>query len=285
VVVTVGVLTQRGEMPTLYSVNTSNSETGRLSEVRPRIGITCGTAEVPVAEGALPSHYVGLGYARSVAEAGGIPVLLPAVAGYEGQLAVEYLSQIDGLLLAGGTDIHPDVYGQPLDPRHTHAPDQHRDRFELALVRHARAQDLPILGVCRGFQLLNVACGGTLDQHRPHEHHALAPVPGLRVQVTPVAVESGTTLAQVLGVDQLDVYCLHHQAIGRLAAGLRVAAYAGDGLIEAIEDPQARFTLGVLWHPEQMAEAGALLPYTALVEESRRQVPAKDEERAREGLC
>jgi gamma-glutamyl-gamma-aminobutyrate hydrolase PuuD len=228
---------------------------------------------MPVAEGVLPSHYVGLGYAQSVAEAGGIPVLLPAVADYEERFAVEYLKQVDGLLLAGGTDIHPEAYGKTHDPQHTHAPDRHRDRFELALVRRARTRDLPILGICRGFQLLNVAYGGTLDQHRPHEHLALAPVPGLRVQVTPVVVEAGTTLAQVLRVAELNVYCLHHQAIQQLGAGLQVTARARDGLIEAVEDPRARFTLGVLWHPEQMGDAaGALLPYIALIEAARYQV-------------
>ena len=234
--------------------------------MRARIGVTCGTGGMPVAEGTLPSYYVGLGYPRSVAEAGGTPVLLPAVDGFEEQAAAEYATSIDGLLLAGGTDIHPAAYGGSFDPGVTHDPAPARDRLELALVREARRRDLPILGICRGFQILNIAYGGTLDQHRPHRDLPAAPVPGLRVQVTPVTVTDGSTLAQVLGCRQLDVYCLHHQAVQRLGDGLRVAATAGDGTVEALEDPAASFTVGVLWHPEQMTDtASALLPYQALV--------------------
>lgn len=221
---------------------------------------------MPVAEGILPSHYVGLGYPRSAAEAGGIPVLLPAVDGFEERSAADYAAGIDGLLLAGGTDIHPGAYGGSYRAELTHDPDPARDRLELALVREARRRDLPVLGICRGFQVLNVAYGGTLDQHRPHRDLPAAPVQGLRVQVTPVTVAEGSNLARVLGYRQLDVYCLHHQAVDRVGDGLQVAARASDGMVEALEDPSASFTVGLLWHPEQMADsAGALRPYRALV--------------------
>ena len=139
------------------------------SQRRPRIAISSGRAGVAVDAGLLPSYYLGEGYPRAVAAAGGIPLILPCVPGQEDELAAASLDGLDGLLLAGGTDIHPESYGQPYEPALTHDPDQVRDRFELALVRTARQRSLPVLGVCRGFQILNVAYGGSLSQHKPHE--------------------------------------------------------------------------------------------------------------------
>jgi len=234
---------------------------------RPVIGVTSGAAGVPVAAGSLPAHYVGLGYTRSVAQAGGLPLVLPAVEGHEEELAGEVIGLLDGLVLAGGTDIHPETYGDVYDPGRTEKPDRARDRFELALVGHARERDLPVLGICRGFQILNVAYGGNLDQHRPHTDAARADVPGLEVDVTPVSVEARSRTRGVLGVDSLDVYCIHHQAVDRIGDGLVVSARARDGIVEALEDPSAGFMLGVLWHPEQMASGPASQAvYEALVQ-------------------
>jgi len=208
---------------------------------------------MPVSEGVLASHYVGEGYARSVDAAGGVPLILPAVDGYEEGDAAELVQAIDGVLLAGGTDIHPETYGQTLDPARTVKPDIARDRFEMALVREARRRGLPILGICRGFQMLNVAYGGSLDQHRPHAGDRLVDDPELRIEVTDLTLDPDSKIGAALGVSEMQVYCLHHQAIDRLGDGLRATSSAVDGLIEGIEDPSAVFVAGVLWHPEQMA--------------------------------
>jgi putative glutamine amidotransferase len=233
---------------------------------RPRIGITSGSTGVPVAEGTLASHYVGLGYALAVDEAGGLPVILPAVDGHEDVDAVEALDFVDGILLAGGTDIAPQRYNQQPIEGTAQKPDRSRDAFELALVREARARDVPILGICRGVQLLNVAYGGTLDQHRPHLSENLASIPGLRAQVTQVGVEDRSRMKVVFSQDQFQVVCLHHQAIDSVGPGLSVTARATDGLIEGLEDPSAKFVMGVLWHPEQMLEQkDSLAVYRALV--------------------
>lgn len=234
--------------------------------MRPRIGITSGTGGMPIAQGVLDSHYVGTGYTLSVDAAGGLPVILAAVEGSEDVDATEVIPWLDGLLLAGGTDIHPETYGQVMDPTRTEHPDPSRDRFEMALVREARLRGLPILGICRGFQMLNVAYGGSLDQHRPHHDSRLADDPDLRIEVTDLSLEPDSRIGLALGVSDMQVHCLHHQAIDRLGAGLRVTSSATDGLIEGIEDPSAGFVAGVLWHPEQMAgSADAQRVYEAFV--------------------
>jgi len=237
---------------------------------RPRIGITCGSAGVPVAEGILSSHYVGLGYAQAVDAVGGLPIILPAVPGHEERDAAEVLDALDGVLLAGGTDIDPQRYRQQPESGTVQKPDASRDLFELALVREARARRLPILGICRGMQLLNIAYGGTLDQHRPHDSERLARIPGLRAQVTEVDVETNTNMESALARHRFQVVCLHHQAIDQVGSNLRVVAKAADGLIEGLEDPSAPFIMGVLWHPEQMLEQrDGLGVYRALVEAAR----------------
>jgi putative glutamine amidotransferase len=210
---------------------------------------------VPVAEGFLPSHYLGQGYARAIAEAGGIPLVVPNVAGHEQQIAADAIQLADGLLLAGGTDLDPATYGQEIDPELTLHPDRSRDLMEAALVREARDRGIPILGVCRGFQMLNVAYGGTLDQHRPHEKSELLDHPNLRIECTEVDLEPGSLVSKAVGTDRISVYCLHHQAIDVLGTGLVITGRASDGLIESLEDPDADFVLGVLWHPEQMLES------------------------------
>jgi putative glutamine amidotransferase len=219
---------------------------------RPRIAISCGRAGVPVEAGLLPSYYLGEGYPRAVAAAGGIPLILPCVPGQERELAAVSLDGMDGLLLAGGTDIHPQSYGHGYDPALTHDPDPVRDRFELALVHAARERSLPVLGVCRGFQILNVAYGGSLSQHQPHTSARVVDSPDLRIEETDVTLDESSHLAGVLGAAGTTVYCIHHQAIDEVGPGLRVVGQAADGTVEAIEDASGAEVLGVLWHPEQM---------------------------------
>jgi putative glutamine amidotransferase len=184
-------------------------------------------------------------YVNAVERAGGRPVLIPpSDDGLE-----ETLDAVAGLVFSGGSDLDPDLYDQePHEETLGVVPG--RDRAELALLEAALARDMPVLAVCRGSQVLNVARGGDLVQHLPdvvgddkHKH-----TPGTFADHA-VTLEPGTRLAELLG-DRAPVKSHHHQGLGRVGDGLRVAAHAEDGTIEAVEDPSHRFALGVLWHPE-----------------------------------
>jgi putative glutamine amidotransferase len=182
---------------------------------------------------------------QAVEQAGGRPVLIPPS---EDGVA-ETLAAIDGLVFSGGSDLDPDLYDdEPHEATAGVVPE--RDRAELALLEAALARDMPVLAVCRGSQVLNVARGGDLVQHLPdvvgddkHKH-----TPGTFADHD-VTLEPGTRLAELLG-DRAAVKSHHHQGFGRVGRGLRVAAHAEDGTVEAVEDPSHRFALGVLWHPE-----------------------------------
>jgi putative glutamine amidotransferase len=156
------------------------------------------------------------------------------------------LEDLDGLLLAGGTDVDPELYGEDRDPV-TDEPDKVRDRVELELLRDALNRDMPVLAICRGMQLFNVFHGGTLvqDLPRPHCHRQ----PGVLSAHT-VSVCDESRLRRILGAGPFDVNSRHHQAVKRVAQGLIVAAVAEDGVVEAIERPGARFAIAVQWHPE-----------------------------------
>jgi putative glutamine amidotransferase len=192
-------------------------------------------------------------YARTVQREGGLALLLPpddvAEAAPE-----RWLDRIDALLVSGGSDIDPAIYGQAPHPE-TKAIRPDRDRFEIALARGALDRGIPLLGVCRGMQVLNVACGGTLDQHIPErlgtEIHR--PVPGSWAEHD-VRLESGSLAAQAAGTEQLTVKSHHHQGVDRIAENLRASAWATDDeSVEAIESGDGAFVLGVLWHPEEDA--------------------------------
>jgi putative glutamine amidotransferase len=184
-------------------------------------------------------------YVQALERAGGRPVLIPpSEHGIE-----ETLDAVDGLVFSGGSDLDPDLYDQePHDETFGVVPE--RDRGELALLEAALARDLPVLAVCRGSQVLNVARGGDLVQHLPDlvgdEKHKHTPGTFADHDIT---LQPGTRLASLLG-DHAPVKSHHHQGFGRVGDGLRVAAHAEDGTIEAVEDPSRRFALGVLWHPE-----------------------------------
>jgi gamma-glutamyl-gamma-aminobutyrate hydrolase PuuD len=212
---------------------------------RPVVGIT--TYVVPARwsywdrEAALvPADYV-----RAVERAGGRPVLVPP----SHDAIDETLDAVDGLIFSGGSDLDPDLYGQEPHPE-TFGVAEERDRAELELLEAALARDLPVLAICRGSQVLNVAQGGDLVQHLPDvvgdEKHKHTPGTFADHDVT---IEPGTRLARLLG-EHAPVKSHHHQGIGRLGEGLRAAAYAEDGVVEAVEDPSRSFALGVLWHPE-----------------------------------
>jgi putative glutamine amidotransferase len=212
---------------------------------RPLIGIT--TYVTPAKWGAweLEAALIPVDYVRAVERAGGRALLVPpSEDGVE-----ETLQALDGLLFSGGSDLDPDLYDQePHDE--TSGVHEQRDRAELALLEAALQRDMPVLAICRGSQVLNVARGGDLVQHLPDvvgdEKHKHTPGSYADHDVT---VEDGTRLASLLG-DRAPVKSHHHQGIGRIGEGLRVAAHAEDGTVEAVEDPGRRFAVGVLWHPE-----------------------------------
>lgn len=185
-------------------------------------------------------------YTDAVVRAGGVPVLVPPVAG----TASEVVGRLDALLLAGGADVDPARYGAPAHAEVTVVrPD--RDAAELEAFRTALERDLPVLGVCRGLQVMNVALGGDLVQHLPDllpdSPHRGGPAEFARQRVT---VSGGSALATVLG-ESVDVDCYHHQALATLGAGMHVVARAADGTVEAVEVAGHRFVVGVQWHPEE----------------------------------
>jgi putative glutamine amidotransferase len=207
-----------------------------------------------------PAVLLSRSYVDAVQRAGGLAVLLapdPQLV----QQPAQALELIDGLLLAGGADIDPASYGQPA---HAETRDSvpERDAFEIALTRAAIELDLPVLGICRGMQLINVALGGTLTQHLPehlgHQEHrrVLGSFDGSDHDVD---VADGTLAMRVIGSARHGTKSHHHQGIDRVGDGLRISATSPfDGVIEAVELPQRAFVLGVQWHPEADAMSPVL---------------------------
>ena len=199
-----------------------------------------------------PAVLAPLDYVDSVERAGGIAVLLapdPRVEARPGLL----LDRIDGLMVAGGSDIDPSTYGADRDPQ-TGETNVGRDRFDLALARAAVERDMPVLGVCRGMQILNIAFGGTLVQHLPdrYGHEGHRPTPGsFAGSEHDVVLDEGSLAARVAGETTHSTLQHHHQGIDAVGEGLVVTGRAaGDDLPEAIEMPGRSFVLGVQWHPE-----------------------------------
>ncbi|MDX6408601.1 MAG: putative glutamine amidotransferase [Gaiellaceae bacterium] len=217
---------------------------------RPLIGITTYITPAKWSYWELEAALIPADYVRAVERAGGRALLVPpSEDGVE-----ETLAALDGLLFSGGSDLDPGLYEQePHDE--TFGIHEERDRAELALLEAALDRDMPVLAICRGSQVLNVARGGDLVQHLPDvvgdEKHKHTPGTFADHEVT---VEDGTRLASLLG-DRAPVKSHHHQGIGRIGDGLRVAAHAEDGTVEAVEDPNRRFAVGVLWHPEAGEDA------------------------------
>ena len=171
-----------------------------------------------------------------------------AAAGIQTVEDVTTVAGLDGLLLAGGTDIDPAMYGAQRRPETDKNPDQDRDSLEIILLREALERDLPVLAICRDLQMLNVALGGTLTQHIEGHRHPNQP------DVHPIAIASHSSLRLILGVDEFVVNSRHHQCVDRVASGLVVVARAPDNVIEALELPGKRFVLAVQWHPEDRTD-------------------------------
>jgi gamma-glutamyl-gamma-aminobutyrate hydrolase PuuD len=230
--------------------------------MRPLVGITTYVTPATFENWEEESALVPMDYVRAVERAGGRPLLVPpSDEGIE-----EALDAVDGLIFSGGSDLDPATYGQEAHPE-TKGVVADRDRAELTLLQAALARDMPVLAVCRGSQVLNVALGGDLIQHLPDEvgHDNHKHTPG-EYSDHDVALEPETRLAALLGA-HAPVKSHHHQGFGRLGSGLREAARADDGTLEALEDPSRRFVLGVLWHPEAGEDQRL---FAELVEEARR---------------
>jgi putative glutamine amidotransferase len=237
---------------------------------KPIIGIPC--FAMVRADTGRPIYASNQTYAQAVAHAGGIPVLIPSLADLPDVSAIN--GWLDGLLLAGGSDLDPSLYGEAPAPESS-APELERDRLELDLIRLALDQDLPILGVCRGLQVLNVARGGSLYQHIPTERpsgidHVQAGQPKRTYIAHSISVEPGSRLAGILGDGLTDtgVNSFHHQAVKRLGEGLKVTAVAEDGVVEAVELADSPFVVAVQYHPEELVvtDSGSRRLFSAFVQ-------------------
>jgi gamma-glutamyl-gamma-aminobutyrate hydrolase PuuD len=228
---------------------------------KPVVGITTYLTRAAFGVWDTPAALVPAAYVSAIVQAGGVPLLVPP-----GAAAQETLDAVDGLIFSGGSDLDPELYGEQAHDE-TVGVVRERDDFELELMRAALARDLPVLAICRGSQVLNVALGGGIEQHVPDRVAADThkETPGVFAEHD-VDVLDGTKLASIVG-DRTDVKSHHHQGFGDLGTGLRASARADDGTIEALEDPNRRFTLGVLWHPE---EGEDLALFEALVTEATR---------------
>jgi putative glutamine amidotransferase len=210
-----------------------------------------------------PAVLLPLSYARAIHGAGGMMAMLPPDRRASEDPA-ELLDHLDALVLGGGADIDPETQGVEAHPE-TVGSNPDRDRFEIALALGALERGIPLLGVCRGMQVLNVACGGTLDQHLPdrlgHERHRL--MPGTWGEHD-VRIQPGSLAARAAGTEHLTVKSHHHQGVDAIPDTLIASAWATDDEnVEAIESTDGGFTLGVLWHPEEDLEDGVI---PALVE-------------------
>jgi putative glutamine amidotransferase len=241
--------------------------------MRPLIGVT--TSELRRGElGTLRRHgepphpemALGITYMRAVDAAGGLPVVLPPVALDHVPALVQ---RLDGICLSGGPDLDPDAYGAETRHPELGPTEPTLDAFELAVAHAADVGGLPLLGICRGAQALNVARGGTLQQHvAGHRQAAMG-----TVRTHSVTVAAGSRLAALTGAGEIEVNSFHHQAVDVPGKGLSVVAHAVDGTVEAIEDRSRELFLGVQWHAETLAdrpEHGAL--FEALVQAAARGV-------------
>ncbi|MCV2488257.1 gamma-glutamyl-gamma-aminobutyrate hydrolase family protein [Geodermatophilus sp. YIM 151500] len=229
---------------------------------RPRIGLTTYLEPARYGVWSQEAALLPRAYVEVVARVGGWPVLLPPVA----DLDASVVGALDGLVLSGGGDVDPARYGASPHPR-TGGTSAQRDAAEEGLLRGALARDVPVLGVCRGMQVLNVVLGGTLAQHLPdvvgHEGHRPAPAEFGR---TRVSLAADSVVGGLLG-DEVEVACYHHQAVDVLSDDLVAVGRADDGTVEAVELRGPRFAVGVQWHPEVDGDDCRL--FAALVDATR----------------
>ena len=227
---------------------------------RPRIGITT----YPRAGEERPAFSLPTAYVDSVRAAGGLPLLMaPGCESPE-----EYLDHVDGVIFAGGGDIHPDHFGADEHPSQ-YGQDDERDAFELRLMRGVLDRKMPTLAICRGLQMLNVVLGGDLHVHLPDVvgEDVLHRLPTRKPVLHRVRLASGSALASIYGATEIETLSWHHQAVNRLGRGLAATAWAGDGTIEAVCLGGADWLLAVQWHPEMRTQEVIL--FRALVDRAR----------------
>lgn len=225
---------------------------------RPLIGIT-GRKDTSARLLNSPMHSVGETYVHAIHAVGGTPVILPPVMTLDDWRLL--LERLDGLLLSGGEDIEPTHYGEPPEAW-LGGVDHVRDGSELGLVRLALNRGLPILGICRGHQVLNVTLGGALYQDLASQipnvlEHALVPGRAIEALAHRVMIEPDARLAEILGGTDFEVNSAHHQAVKTPGKGLRIVAHAPDGVVEATELVDYPFCVSVQWHPEAMVSHGS----------------------------
>jgi gamma-glutamyl-gamma-aminobutyrate hydrolase PuuD len=233
---------------------------------RPLIGITTSAATLPIDGEPLEIGYAPRMYDAAILAAGGLPVHVPTL---PGSASADLIARLDGVILSGGGDVDPSAYGASDGRASDVEPD--RDHAEREIVLTVLAHATPLLGICRGAQILNVALGGTLVQDVPeHQEHRM-PTVGPR---HPVLLEPGSRLERIYGTSRVDVNSAHHQAISALGDGLAVTARSPDGTVEAVElRDRGLWVLAVQWHPEAMqaSDAPQRRLFAALVEQARRQ--------------
>ena len=247
--------------------------------MRPLIGLTTSEIRHPVKEEQIPHAdaareevVLGNGYMRAIAKAGGAPVVLPPL---DPELAPSMVAPLAGLCVSGGPDVDPDSYGSAERHERLGPTVPEIDRFELAAIAEARRRGMPVLAICRGAQVLNVAHGGDLIQHLPDEvgetvrHQRETPTNP--VIWHEVEVDPDSVLARALGTNRLEVNSFHHQAPRHVGDGLRVVARAADGVVEGMEGPGADFEVAVQWHPEGIVDRPEQLAlFRAFVDAARR---------------
>ena len=237
---------------------------------KPIIGIG---SDLAVKEGQRDRAFAYTTYTEALRRAGAVVFVIPP----QPENAADVVASLDGILLAGGDDCDPSLYGEERHPS-CETMDLRRQENELALARAARERGIPTLGICLGLQMMNVAAGGTLIQDIASSvdteiNHASEPDDRNRHDVL---VETGTKLAGVVGAGEHQVNSSHHQAIGHVAPGLRVTALAPDGIVEGLEDPALPFYVGVQWHPEDMTgEQDATTLFGAFVEAARKRAEGR----------
>lgn len=237
-------------------------------EPRPLIGITSHLEPARWGDWVREAVISPASYARAVHRAGGIPVVLPPI---PGSGVTDLVGRLNGLILSAGGDVDPQLYGAARHEK-TEEPDSRRDRFELALVRAAVEAGLPFLAICRGMQILNVALGGTLNQHVPDVvgHNGHAPGPG-QTGAHGVRISGDCLLGRILGTTA-SVSASHHQAVERLGEGLAAVAWSDDQVVEGVELQRHPFGIGVQWRPEDGDDQRI---FEALVTTSAQSAPAR----------
>ncbi|MGL4421112.1 MAG: gamma-glutamyl-gamma-aminobutyrate hydrolase family protein [Gemmataceae bacterium] len=229
---------------------------------RPVIGIA--TQTLPPIFGERPPCWVmGQRYVEVLRSVGAVPWVIPLLP-HDPATMQEIMQRLDGVFLTGGVDVDPSQYGE-VKAAYCGAIDPDRDAIETMLLRYAIDESLPVLAVCRGIQILNVMCGGTLYQDiatqvpaaMKHDYFPTPDRPDRKYLAHEIAVTPGTLLNQILGSTVVPVNSMHHQAIKDLAPGLKPNAYAPDGIIEGVEGMNGQYLMAVQWHPEELAELDA----------------------------